>query len=70
MVEFDPNKKVNLGLVVIKLMTASTCPTIYQQPTEIEVKLEFQKAMKPQQDEFINQIEKSKIDNVVSFILF
>jgi hypothetical protein len=37
MVEFDPNKKINLGLVVVKLMTASTCPTIYNEKTEAEV---------------------------------
>ena len=36
MIEFNPNQKINIGLALVKIMTSSTCPTIYNEKTDAE----------------------------------
>jgi hypothetical protein len=70
MVEFDPYKKINLGLVVIKIMASSHCPTIYNIQLDTEVHEIFIDLTKQKRKEFLDLIQKYKVDNVISHILF
>lgn len=36
MVEFNPNQKINIGLALVKIMTSSTCPTIYNEKVDAQ----------------------------------
>ena len=38
---------IKLGLIIAKIMTVFTCPSIYKEETENEIKDIFQKAIKP-----------------------
>ena len=70
MVEFNPNQKINIGLALVKIMTSSTCPTIYNEKTDAEAHELLTKLTDHKRKEFVDLIQKYKVDNIVSHILF